>query len=197
VRIADDNLYSYCNGCSTTACECYNYEDSCCLLDYELDFFESGQCSRFRRSVGDRTGNSTAPDATGDAARNTDSSKPDPGTPNGRKLQQAGPGAAAPTYGEDQSFANTAYDAGAANYGYDNGYYSGTYYTGEATVVWGTFYATNAHTGEKWEEEGEWCAQRGCALVGLTLFEIKVLHRLCAVPEFCRRSVGTPVLYQC
>lgn len=165
MHVAQDGLWdiNFGNGVA-------NYEDSCCLLDYEIDFFDANQCGGRKRFKGERTGNTTAPgasgDAAGDAARGTNSGKTDPGVPNSRKLQQAGQGAAAPTYGDGQSYANTAYDAGTANYGYENGYSSGTYYQGTATVVWGTFYATNAHTGEEWEEEGKWRARLCLGLRG-------------------------------
>jgi len=43
-------------------------------------------------------------------------------------------------------------DMGTANYGYDD--WTGTYYLGSATVIWGTWHATNMETGEKWEDEG-------------------------------------------
>ena len=44
-------------------------------------------------------------------------------------------------------------DLGTANYGYEE--WSGTYYLGTATVIWGTWHATNMVTGEKWQDEGE------------------------------------------
>lgn len=124
-----------------------------------MDVLDVGnQCGRLRRQQGQRSANGT----TINAAKTV---KPTPSDAvNGRKLQQASEEA-----------------VGTASY-YGDEHYSGTYYMGSAEVFWGTFYATNQATGERWEEEGEvpCCDIASPAVRSYVSLHALSLHALCA-----------------